>query len=186
MGHGVHSTRGTTLPFSCYSCSARSSSSVSLTQRQRPPSLGPSYVRYAVLGAGFAGLSVAWHLLKQSPKDSRIRIDIYDEVGIGGGASGVSGGLLHPYSPKAKLLWRAADCWNESLNLLSVAEAAAAAASAAQNPNEDDPLPIVRRRFAFFFIPFQTLNAIFMFVMLTLGLKFPLDFRPLRKGIFVN
>lgn len=146
MGHGVHSTRGTTLPFSCYSCSARSSSSVSLTQRQRPPSLGPSYVRYAVLGAGFAGLSVAWHLLKQSPKDSRIRIDIYDEVGIGGGASGVSGGLLHPYSPKAKLLWRAADCWNESLNLLSVAEAAAAAASAAQNPNEDDLLPIVRRR----------------------------------------
>ncbi|KAH0970235.1 hypothetical protein GBA52_022391 [Prunus armeniaca] len=147
MGHGVHSTRGTTLPFSCYSCSARSSSSVSLTQRQRHPSLGPSYVRYAVLGAGFAGLSVAWHLLKQSPKDSRIRIDIYDEVGIGGGASGVSGGLLHPYSPKAKLLWRAADCWNESLNLLSVAEAAAAAAaSAAQNPNEDDLLPIVRRR----------------------------------------
>ncbi|BBH08552.1 FAD-dependent oxidoreductase family protein [Prunus dulcis] len=123
---------------------ARSSSSVSLTHGQRPPSLGPSCVRYAVLGAGFAGLSVAWHLLKQSPKDSCIRIDIYDEVGIGGGASGVSGGLLHPYSPKAKLLWRAADCWNESLNLLSVAEAAAA--SAAQNPNEDDPLPIVRRR----------------------------------------
>lgn len=29
-----------------------------------------------------------------------MRIDIYDEVGIGGGASGVSGGLLHPYSPK--------------------------------------------------------------------------------------
>lgn len=29
-----------------------------------------------------------------------MRVDIYDEVGIGGGASGVSGGLLHPYSPK--------------------------------------------------------------------------------------
>ena len=29
-----------------------------------------------------------------------MRIDIYDEVGIGAGASGVSGGLLHPYSPK--------------------------------------------------------------------------------------
>jgi glycine/D-amino acid oxidase-like deaminating enzyme len=57
-------------------------------------------LRYAVLGAGFAGLSVAWHLLKYSPKGSRVRVDIYDESGIGGGASGVSGGLLHPYSPK--------------------------------------------------------------------------------------
>lgn len=27
-------------------------------------------------------------------------IDLYDEIGIGGGASGVAGGLLHPYSPK--------------------------------------------------------------------------------------
>ena len=27
-------------------------------------------------------------------------VDIYDENGVGGGASGVSGGLLHPYSPK--------------------------------------------------------------------------------------
>jgi hypothetical protein len=33
-----------------------------------------------------------------------LRIDIYDEVGIGGGASGVSGGLLHPYSPKGQAL----------------------------------------------------------------------------------
>uniref|UniRef100_A0A0E0HLS1 FAD dependent oxidoreductase domain-containing protein n=1 Tax=Oryza nivara TaxID=4536 RepID=A0A0E0HLS1_ORYNI len=54
-------------------------------------------LRYAVLGAGFAGLSVAWHLLKHSPKGSRVRVDIYDESGIGGGASGVSGGLLHPF-----------------------------------------------------------------------------------------
>jgi hypothetical protein len=84
-----------------------------------------------VLGAGFAGLSVAWHLLKvlscfsvlaffhcqrqhrlkptdavwlqHSPKDSRVSVDVYDENGVGGGASGVSGGLLHPYSPKGLL-----------------------------------------------------------------------------------
>lgn len=83
-----------------------------------------------MLGAGFAGLSVVWHLLKvsfslarsvcvdnfdilrlavlllklqHSPKGSNLRIDIFDEVGIGGGASGVSGGLLHPYSPKGSL-----------------------------------------------------------------------------------
>jgi hypothetical protein len=38
--------------------------------------------------------------LQQSPKELSLKIDIYDEVGIGGGASGISGGLLHPYSPK--------------------------------------------------------------------------------------
>lgn len=38
--------------------------------------------------------------LQGSPKELNLRIDIYDEVGIGGGASGIAGGLLHPYSPK--------------------------------------------------------------------------------------
>lgn len=38
--------------------------------------------------------------LQHIPKESHVCIDIYDDVGIGGGASGVSGGLLHPYSPK--------------------------------------------------------------------------------------
>lgn len=92
-----------------------------------------------MVGAGFAGLSVAWHLLnvtyylfffffytlllslqnknnsflsidininngeQSSGKDLGLHIDIYDEVGIGGGASGVSGGLLHPYSPKGTI-----------------------------------------------------------------------------------
>ncbi|XP_016459608.2 uncharacterized protein LOC107783150 isoform X1 [Nicotiana tabacum] len=100
-------------------------------------------LRYAVLGAGFAGLSVAWHLLQvippprarpttlslrtflayaQSSEELNLRIDIYDEVGIGGGASGMSGGLLHPYSPKVKLLWRGEECWKESLKLLNIAE----------------------------------------------------------------
>ncbi|GJN29479.1 hypothetical protein PR202_gb17705 [Eleusine coracana subsp. coracana] len=86
-------------------------------------------LRYAVLGAGFAGLSVRVappqgtllsspcpllscdkkHRLKRrscsfqhSPRDSRVSVDLYDENGVGGGASGVSGGLLHPYSPKGR------------------------------------------------------------------------------------
>lgn len=79
--------------------------------------------RYAVLGAGFAGISVAWHLLQHCSKTSPTCIEIYDEVGIGGGASGVSGGLLHPYSPKGKLLWNGAECWEEALKLITVAEA---------------------------------------------------------------
>ncbi|KAG0466934.1 hypothetical protein HPP92_018514 [Vanilla planifolia] len=51
-----------------------------------------------------------------------MKIDLYDEVGIGGGASGSSGGLLHPYSPKAKLLWRGAESWKECMKLLTEAE----------------------------------------------------------------
>uniref|UniRef100_A0A162A4L9 FAD dependent oxidoreductase domain-containing protein n=1 Tax=Daucus carota subsp. sativus TaxID=79200 RepID=A0A162A4L9_DAUCS len=87
-------------------------------------SQSPKPLRYAVLGAGFAGLSVTWHLLQHTSKESHVCIDIYDDAGIGGGASGVSGGLLHPYSPKVKPLWRSMECWEESLKLLSIAEAA--------------------------------------------------------------
>uniref|UniRef100_A0A7N0U5E4 FAD dependent oxidoreductase domain-containing protein n=2 Tax=Kalanchoe fedtschenkoi TaxID=63787 RepID=A0A7N0U5E4_KALFE len=89
----------------------------------------------------FAGLSVAYHLLKHSPKDSRIRVDIYDEVG----ASGVSGGLIHPYSPKAKLLWQGKECWRECLELLRVAEEATALDELSNKSHEMDGF-IVRRR----------------------------------------
>ncbi|VFR01389.1 unnamed protein product [Cuscuta campestris] len=98
-------------PFSSFLLSTRCYSALS----QRP-------LRYAVLGAGYAGLSVVWHLLQNSSKEAHLFIHIYDEIGTGGGASGVSGGLLHPYSPKVKLLWKGEECWKESLNLLRVAE----------------------------------------------------------------
>ena len=42
----------------------------------------------------------SFFLLQDCPKELSLSVDVYDEVGIGGGASGVSGGLLHPYSPK--------------------------------------------------------------------------------------
>ncbi|KAL5698797.1 hypothetical protein ACHQM5_029787 [Ranunculus cassubicifolius] len=95
-------------------------------------------LRYAILGAGFAGLSVAWHLLQNVPKESHLCIDIYDEVGIGGGASGVAGGLIHPYSPKAKLLWRGAECWKECMKLLNIAEEAAFARNAGNQGQDLD------------------------------------------------
>ncbi|XP_059637813.1 uncharacterized protein LOC132279791 isoform X2 [Cornus florida] len=80
------------------------------------------------------------------PKDLQLCVDIYDEAGIGGGASGVSGGLLHPYSPKAKLLWRGAECWKESLKLLSVAEAAVGLQELNLGNQENSKGFIVRRR----------------------------------------
>ncbi|KAL6606749.1 hypothetical protein ACP70R_042402 [Stipagrostis hirtigluma subsp. patula] len=85
-------------------CSRRTAAAATAAAAASPPGHGRRPLRYAVLGAGFAGLSVAWHLLKQSPRDARVTVDIYDENGVGGGASGVSGGLLHPYSPKGGIL----------------------------------------------------------------------------------
>ncbi|XP_031099652.1 uncharacterized protein LOC116003849 isoform X2 [Ipomoea triloba] len=106
-------------------------------------------LRYAVLGAGYAGLSVVWHLLQHSPKEAPLFIDIYDEIGIGGGASGMSGGLLHPYSPKVKLLWKGEECWKESLNLLRIAENAKFSQSSnveKQDHGQNENNFMVRRR----------------------------------------
>ncbi|GFP97056.1 hypothetical protein PHJA_001849700 [Phtheirospermum japonicum] len=79
------------------------------------------------------------------PKESNICVDIYDGVGIGGGASGVAGGLLHPYSPKVKLLWQGAELWNESLHLLNIAERALAKERRGETP-ENGESHIIRRR----------------------------------------
>lgn len=50
-------------------------------------------LKIAVIGAGFAGLSAAWHLAQSSLAG----IVIFDGAGIGGGASGIAAGLLHPF-----------------------------------------------------------------------------------------
>nr|XP_027067795.1 uncharacterized protein LOC113693458 [Coffea arabica] len=89
------------LPPIFFSCPSSSSSSTSLSFSS---SLPQQPLRCPVLGAGFAGLSVAWHLLQHGSRDLPLLVDIYDEVGICAGASGVAGGLLHPYSPE--------ECWN--------------------------------------------------------------------------
>jgi glycine/D-amino acid oxidase-like deaminating enzyme len=47
----------------------------------------------AILGAGFSGLAVAWELLNRSHQ-----VHLFDPAGIGGGASGISAGLLHPFA----------------------------------------------------------------------------------------
>lgn len=53
-------------------------------------------MKILVRGAGFAGLATCWHLLEAGH-----HVSLYDPKGIGGGASGVSPGLLHRY-PGAK------------------------------------------------------------------------------------
>jgi glycine/D-amino acid oxidase-like deaminating enzyme len=47
----------------------------------------------AIIGAGLSGLSLAWHLLA----NGKCTVTLFDSHGIGGGASGIAAGLMHPY-----------------------------------------------------------------------------------------
>jgi len=112
----------------------------------------------AIVGAGFAGVATAYHLAKrhleggeeeaeeeeeEEEDDARRRrrrrrrrraralvVHLYDEKGIAGGASGVAAGLLHPYTPRGKLIWRGVEGVTETLRLVDAAEAAEAASDA--------------------------------------------------------
>lgn len=48
-------------------------------------------MKIAIVGAGFSGLAVCFHL------SQACKVTLFDSKGIGKGASGVSSGLLHPY-----------------------------------------------------------------------------------------
>ena len=50
-------------------------------------------MKIAIIGAGFVGLAVAWHLLEKGGNE----VVLFDPKGVGGGASGVATGLMHPY-----------------------------------------------------------------------------------------
>lgn len=61
-----------------------------------------------IIGGGLAGLSAAYHLIdiatKTRPND-KLHITIYDKTNVGeGGASAVAGGLMHPFSPRGKII----------------------------------------------------------------------------------
>src|SRR5689334_22257232 len=76
----------------------------------------------AILGAGFSGLAVAWEFLKKN-----WTVHLYDPSGIGGGASGVSAGLLHPFTGlRAKLAPDGYEGMQATLELLKVASEAMA------------------------------------------------------------
>ena len=78
-------------------------------------------MKAAVVGAGLAGLGALWHLM-QFPE---IEAVLFDPKGIGGGASGVSTGLLHPFPGKKALRsWCSKEGMEASFELLAVAEKA--------------------------------------------------------------
>lgn len=75
--------------------------------------------KIAVIGAGFAGLSAAWHLCKEH------HVVVFDAKGVGGGASGISAGLLHPYpGEKGRTSWKAGEAMAIARQLLKVSETA--------------------------------------------------------------
>jgi glycine/D-amino acid oxidase-like deaminating enzyme len=68
----------------------------------------------AIIGAGFAGLAVAWFALQKGD-----RVTVFDQ---GEGASLASTGLLHPYPGReAKLSWQAEEGMSATKELLEVA-----------------------------------------------------------------
>ncbi len=77
-------------------------------------------MKVAVVGAGFCGVAVCWHLM-QTPG---VSVDLFDEKGIGAGASGAAAGLLHPYVGEAgRKSWKADEGLAATLELIAVAEA---------------------------------------------------------------
>ncbi|MCI0382272.1 MAG: FAD-binding oxidoreductase [Chlamydiae bacterium] len=50
-------------------------------------------MKIAIIGAGFSGLACCFYLLQ----NQNVTITVYDRKGVGGGASAVASGLIHPY-----------------------------------------------------------------------------------------
>ena len=78
-------------------------------------------MKVAVLGAGFCGLAVTWYLLQH--KD--MKITLFDQKGIGAGASGMAAGLLHKYAgAHSKLNPKADEAFLKTKELLRISEEA--------------------------------------------------------------
>ncbi len=77
--------------------------------------------KIAIVGAGFCGLAASWFFAERE----EFAVDLYDPSGIGGGASGIAAGLLHPYAgAHNKLNPFALEGIAATKELLSVAERA--------------------------------------------------------------
>lgn len=78
--------------------------------------------RIAVVGGGLAGLSTAAHLLAEAETPLQT-LHIYDAAKPGeGGASSVAAGLLHPFTPKGREIWRGLEGYDAAVELIARVE----------------------------------------------------------------
>lgn len=74
-------------------------------------------MKIAIIGAGFCGLATAWHLLEKG-----CQVTLFDPRGIGGGASGIATGLMHPYPGEdGRRSWKADEAMAATQELLAIA-----------------------------------------------------------------
>lgn len=90
--------------------------------------------RIAVVGGGLAGLATTFHLLhstdrvarKREADSTRIKVSVFDTAetpGTSDGASAVTAGLLHPFTPRSKkLAWEAEKGMAAAHRLIEVAQ----------------------------------------------------------------
>ena len=75
-------------------------------------------MKIAVVGGGYAGLAVTWNFLKYP----QVSVDLFDPNPIGGSASKVSAGLLHPFAGlHSKKIIEADEGIKETRELLNIA-----------------------------------------------------------------
>lgn len=78
-------------------------------------------MRIAVIGAGFSGLAICWFLAHGQNN----QVTLFEMQGVGGGASGVSCGLLHAYAGvHAKKTWMADEGLKSTRQLLDISSQA--------------------------------------------------------------
>lgn len=78
-------------------------------------------MKIAIVGAGFCGLALGWHL----SKDPHAKITIFDPNEIGASTSGIAAGMLHPFAgAHSKLNWRGYEGLKATSELLAAAEKA--------------------------------------------------------------
>lgn len=77
-------------------------------------------MNFAVVGGGFAGFSVCFHLFSLFPDSS---VTLFDPNPIGENTSGRSSGLMHYFvGEKANKSWKGEHCFEESKKLLDTAQ----------------------------------------------------------------
>jgi glycine/D-amino acid oxidase-like deaminating enzyme len=73
-------------------------------------------MKAAVVGAGLAGMAVVTFLLEKG-----CEVVLFDHQGVGGFASGIAAGLLHPFTAKLKPKWIGQEALRACIDLLDYA-----------------------------------------------------------------